>query len=192
MSLLQNLSKDILFCLAKEMDYSTIINFCFACRNNYNLLYQRDDIWNYMLIRDFGNFTDIHTLNFTDIHTLNFTKQDNLLSYLRNFNFDFYESTREKYKTLYLLTKLKNYIRYPGDIESLYQLKAYNLKENKFYKLNDRKTKILGNDFCERRILETLIKLKIVYLFDNEYSLESCFGIREKFIAFMRDDQYQK
>ena len=91
------LNKDELYSIAVYLDLEDLFNFCLTCKRIYNLVYMKDHIWNLML-KSFENVGEFEAIE----------------------NF---KNSKEKYKTLYLLDKLRNKLHLNESLEKVYSRK---------------------------------------------------------------------
>jgi hypothetical protein len=103
---MDKLNKDELFLLALKLELPDLLNFCILDKRINDKIYKRDDIWNYKLNKHFPD---------SNLHLLNLVL-----------------TPREKYKLLYVLTKVKEKLNREETIHELYNLKK---KLNLFFSL---------------------------------------------------------
>ena len=92
------LTKDVLFSIATFLPLNDLISFCNSDSRINQLIYQRDDIWNFKLDKEFPDYKN-----------------------------QIEQRGREAYQLLVGLVKLKNIFKYSGTIYQLYKEKYLNL-----------------------------------------------------------------
>ena len=106
---MENLTRDALFMIAIKLDLPSLLNFCSSHSRINNLIYKRDNIWQYKLDKEFKN-------ELPDFVSLN-------------------KNSRDLYNLLYSLKILKEFFKLNVTLKELFNRKKLDLNYKNLTKI---------------------------------------------------------